>query len=564
MLQHLYIRNFAIIDQLDLSLARGFTTISGETGAGKSIMVDALAFLLGARAEREWVRHGSKGAEIVGEFNLEAHPSARQWLVENALEENKECILRRSLLAAGGSRAWINGRPVTLGQLQELARQLISIHGQNEHQQLLDPLQQRNSLDAWGATEQLVATTAKLYGRWKELKSRLLKIEQAPAADPQYVQLVEYQIAELKREALSEAEYLQISNEHQRLAHAEDLQQGLATALSSLDDETRGASNAVQLALTKLEPLLALEFDLGEDIKNIYAMLSEATINLQESQASLRGTLEHCQSEPERLAQLDLKLSQQHNLARKHQVEPAELSAQLAILETSLAELSQGDEIRQQLEADCAKALAEYQQQALKLSRIRQQTAKTISREAGKLLEQLGFSGAQINIEVNPNTEQEPRSHGIDNIQILVRTNPGQAAGPIQKIASGGELSRISLALQLATRQEQANSSSSAVVTQVFDEVDAGIGGDTANTVGAMLAELAINGQVLCVTHLAQVAARADTQYQVSKHSSNNTTSVQLLQLQQAARVDEIARMLSGKLSDNSREHARELLSEIP
>ncbi len=559
MLQHLHIRDFAIIDQLDLALSQGFTTISGETGAGKSIMVDALAFLLGARAEREWVRHGTKGAEIVGEFDLISSASARKWLHEQALDEGTECILRRSLLAAGGSRAWINGRPVTLGQLQSLARKLISIHGQNEHQQLLDPAQQRSLLDSWSQAEQLLTATDKLFSNWKELKLRLEQIENTPAADPQYLQLLEYQIAELKREALSKTEYQELSNEHQRLAHAEDLQQGLATALASLDNDTNGAAPRLQQALSSLQPLLSLKLDLSEEIQNIHRMLTEAGINLDESQSGLRATLEQCQSEPERLAELDQQLSLQHKLARKHQVEPPELISQLAVLEANLAELSQSGELKQKLQDSCNKAVVKYHKQARKLSTVRQQTAHTIGHKSTELLEQLGFNGARIIIEVIADSEQEPQRHGIDKIQILVRTNPGQPPGPIQKIASGGELSRISLALQLATRRASENIG----ITQIFDEVDAGIGGETANTVGTMLAELAVNGQVLCVTHLAQVAARADTQYQVSKHNKDGFSSVQLLQLQQAARIDEIARMLSGKLSTSSREHARELLAEV-
>jgi len=561
MLQHLHIRNFAIIDTIDLDLTPGFTTISGETGAGKSIMVDALAFLLGARAERNWVRKGSKGAEIVGDFDLSTNQEAQAWLEENELEEDQQCMLRRSLLAAGGSRAWINGRPVTLNQLQSLASRLITIHGQHEHQHLLDPSQQRQLLDLWGQSEKQASIVANLYSQWKKLQSRLQTIIDTPATDPQYLQLIRYQIDELKREALSTDEYRQISAEHERLAHADDLQQGLASALSAINEENRGASEGLQSALASLQPLLELDLDLASEIREVHGMLTEAAINLEESQSSLRNTLDQCDSDPQRLQQLDQQLSQQHSLARKHQVEPVELQQQLEVLKQRVQELSQNDELRLQLEAELEGVLVNFRQQAGKLSVQRQKTATIISTKASGLLETLGFNGARIKIEVEAEKQSEPRSHGQDTIRILVRTNPGQPDGLLQKIASGGELSRISLALQLATRQLNSKQAELAGITQVYDEVDAGIGGDTANRVGTMLSELAINGQVLCVTHLAQVAARANTHYRVSKSSEKNSTSVNVLKLPKVERVDEIARMLSGKLSASSREHAQELLA---
>ena len=561
MLQHLHIRNFAIIDTIELDLSQGFTTISGETGAGKSIMVDALAFLLGARAERNWVRKGSKGAEIVGDFDLQTSPEALTWLQENELEEDNQCLLRRSLLAAGGSRAWINGRPVTLNQLQSLASLLITIHGQHEHQHLLDPAQQRQLLDHWGQSEEQSGIVSTLYTQWKKLQSRLQTIIETPAADPQYLQLIRYQIDELKREALSTEDYRQISAEHERLAHADDLQQGLASALSALNDESRGASGSLQSALTSLQPLLELDLDLAVDIREVHSMLSEASINLDESQSGLRSTLDQCDSDPQRLQQLDQQISQQHSLARKHQVEPAELQQQQQVLKKRVRELSYNDELRLQLEAELESIFKKYRVQAELLSSQRRETAAKISSKATDLLESLGFNGARIKIEVDTDLQAEPHSYGQDNIHILVRTNPGQPDGLLQKIASGGELSRISLALQLATRQLNTKKAALAGITQVYDEVDAGIGGDTANRVGEMLSELANNGQVLCVTHLAQVAARANTHYRVSKNSDKDSTSVSVLELHKIERVEEVARMLSGKLSTSSRQHAQELLA---
>lgn len=561
MLEHLHIRNFAIIDAIELDLRPGFTTISGETGAGKSIMVDALAFLLGARAERNWVRTGSRGAEIVGDFDLINNTPALAWLQENELEENQRCLLRRSLLAAGGSRAWINGRPVTLGQLQNLASHLISIHGQHEHQHLVEPVQQRQLLDQWGNSEAQTAVVADLHSHWKKLKTQLQKIIATPAADPQYLQLIRYQIDELKREALSSEEYQQLSAEHERLAHADDLQQGLANALSGLNNEERGASFRLQTALANLQPLLALDLDLTTEIREVHAMLTEAAINIEESQAGLRNILGQCDSDPQRLQQLDQQLSQQHSLARKHQVEPDQLQQQLEVLKQRVSELSQNDQLRQQLEAELEKSLKKYRQQAAKLSTKRRKTADIISNKATELLDTLGFNGALINIEVSADTQSEPRSHGQDTIRILVRTNPGQAQGLLQKIASGGELSRISLAIQLATQQLDSKHTGIVEITQVYDEVDAGIGGDTANRVGQMLSELASNGQVLCVTHLAQVAARANTHYLVNKSSDTESTRVSVVELRQTERVEEIARMLSGKLSASSRKHAKELLA---
>ncbi|MCF6264857.1 MAG: DNA repair protein RecN [Xanthomonadales bacterium] len=560
MLEHLHIRNFAIIDTIELDLRPGFTTISGETGAGKSIMVDALAFLLGARAERNWVRKGSRGAEIVGDFDITNNPPALAWLQENQLEEDQRCLLRRSLLAAGGSRAWINGRPVTLGQLQSLASHLISIHGQHEHQHLMEPVQQRQLLDHWGNSEAQTAVVADLYNDWKKCKTKLQQIIDTPAADPQYLQLIRYQIDELKREALNTEQYQQLSSEHERLAHADDLQQGLANALSDLNNENSGANTRLQASVTNLQPLLELDLDLATEIREVHAMLTEAAINIEESQAGLRNILGQCDSDPQRLVQLDQQLSQQHSLARKHQVEPDQLQQQLVVLKQRVSELSQNDQLRQQFETKLETGLKKFRQQATKLSSQRRKTAEFISNKATELLETLGFNGALINIEVATDKQAEPRSHGQDTIRILVRTNPGQAQGLLQKIASGGELSRISLAIQLATRQMDTKQSSMAGITQVYDEVDAGIGGDTANRVGQMLSELARDGQVLCVTHLAQVAARANTHYLVHKSSDDETTNVSVVELKQAQRVEEIARMLSGKLSASSRKHAQELL----
>jgi DNA repair protein RecN (Recombination protein N) len=550
MLRFLQIRDFAIVDALDLDLAAGFTCITGETGAGKSILVGALGLLCGERADTSTIRSGAERAELSAEFALPPEHPARAWLHAAELDDGDCCLLRRTIASNGRSRAWINGTVVTLQQLAELGELLVEIHGQNEHIRLVRSDEQYRLLDAGGDHDAELQRMHDTFKAWRALNDERQALLSEQPLDAGERDLLQYQVEELQREMLPADRFAELEAEHRVLARGGEIVESLEAALDTLEAESSG----VGLALHRTAERLQRHAELDRDIGAAADLLREAVINCDEASNSIQAALSRLDLSPERIGQLERQLGTQHDLARKHRVEPEQLQQ---VLDRLQARLDRADSLEQRLGAidrELSDALGDYRESAARVHERRADRARDLSSGVTALMEELGMGGGRFEFEVRHDPEQAPSARGSDRLDLRVSANAGIPPGPLRKVASGGELSRISLAIKVASR-------TGAAVTQVFDEVDAGIGGDTANAVGALLRSLAAGGQALCVTHLAQVAVFADQQVQVSKTSDDETTRVSTSLLVESERVDEIARMLGGRLSAQSRAHASELLA---
>jgi DNA repair protein RecN (Recombination protein N) len=550
MLNFLQIRNFAIVESLDLEFSGGFTCITGETGAGKSILVDALGLLCGNRADTSTVRAGSDRAELSAEFELQEKSPALHWLREADLDDGQLCLLRRTISETGRSRAWINGTAVTLQQLQGLGAQLVEIHGQNEHMQLIRSREQFRLLDESGQYAKEIERVRLGHGRWRELETEKQALLSETPLDAGDLDLMRYQIRELESAMLPAAEFTAIETEHRLLAHGSEILDSLNDAISSLEDEHSGAG----LQLHKAARQLDIHAELDKDISMAAGLLRESAINCDEALNAIQEARSRLQLSPGRLQELESQLSTQHELARKHRTTPEQLQEVLNRLRERLERSGSVEARLDELEARLESELSRFRAAAKDLNKHRMARAAELAKSVTDLMQELGMKGGQFEFHVRHDDTLAPSPLGSDRLDIQVSANPGVPPGPLQKVASGGELSRISLAIKVAS-----NSDSSAA--QVFDEVDAGIGGDTANSVGALLKSLSAGGQALCVTHLAQVAVFADQQLQVLKSSQDRETRVETSLLADDARIDEIARMLGGRLSDQSRAHALDLLN---
>ncbi len=549
MLLHLHIRNFAIVPSLEQDFLSGFTAISGETGAGKSILVDALGLLLGARSDAGWVRAGADRAELNAEFAVTGNDAASDWLREHELDTGDSCLLRRSIQAGGRSRAWINGTPVTVGQLAELGHLLVEVHGQNEHVRLAAHAEQLALLDRTGQLDRETAATAEAFDAWRAAREQLREQSEGAALPPSEIEFLTFQLSELEGASLPPDAIAKLEGEHRLLSASGDLLKALDRSTGLLDDEADGATARLQAALGALAPFE----NLADEVREVRSMLDEALINAREAASALSGLSSDVELDPERLQTVEAQLSALGDLARKHGVAMEDLDGVRDRLARRLDQASRFDEIREALERDCEGRLRTYRDSAERLSRARKRQAKTLAGRVVDLMGELGMEGGRFEIRVEHDAQAEPSRRGTDQVEMRVSANPGIAAAPLARVASGGELSRISLAIKVATADSGAR-------TQVFDEIDAGVGGDTANAVGRLLKKVAQGGQALCVTHLAQVAVRADQQLKVSKETGLEQTSVDARVLEAEARVEEIARMLGGTVSDQSRAHAREML----
>ncbi|WP_376690181.1 DNA repair protein RecN [Wenzhouxiangella sp. EGI_FJ10409] len=551
MLRHLAIRHFAIISEVEIDIEPGFTAITGETGAGKSILVDALGLLLGDRAESGLIAEGHKQAELEAVFRLDEDDPARHWLAEQALEEGDELILRRVLTAPSGSRAWINGRSATVGQLSELGGLLVEIHGQHEHQQLEKPAVQRRLLDRQidGKTVEAVAET---YRHWHEARQALDVLE-SELGDSDRLDLLRFQVRELSDLALADREFESLELEQERLARSDDVRLAVVQAGNALDsDEGPGARSLLHQAIQALEPVRELESELDETTR----MLEEARINIDEALAALERLGSEDEGDPERLATVNRRLEKALDLARKHRVQPGELPALAHELSERLESLENQGERREKLGRDLEQGLERWREASRQLTRARSKAAADLSGKITARLGDLGMDTADFAFRVEADADASPSDHGMDRVRIEFSANPGQPMQPLSKVASGGELSRVALALMIAADRQDGPK------TRIFDEVDAGVGGETAHIVGQFLREAAGTGQAMCVTHLAQVAARADHQLWVRKEKSKGTTALMIESLDAQARQREIARMLGSADSEKSRAHAAELLGE--
>lgn len=552
MLSFLQIRDFAIVESLELDFSEGFTCITGETGAGKSILVGALGLLCGNRADSGAVKDSAEKAQLAAEFELAADSPALHWLKEAELDDGQSCLVRRVIHSGGRSRAWINGSAVTLQQLAGLGERLVEIHGQNEHLRLTRSAEQFRLLDGSGHHGQELDLVRHSYFRWQELEQEKQDLLRQTPLDPGEADLLNYQVQELEGAMLTAVEFLELEKEHRKLAKGTEISTALDRCIGILQSNDGGASVSLYQAANLLKEHAALD----SEIETAAGLLNEAAINADEASSNIQGVLSRLDLSPERLQNIENRISGQYDLARKHRVDPEHLETVLVGLKERL-ELAGSLESRlARIEGELETALLRYRRDAEKLHRKRASRAQVLGEKVTDLMQDLGMQGGRFEFEVSHDEHLAPSARGDDVLSLNVSANSGGIPAPLKKVASGGELSRISLAVKIVAREHDP------ATTQIFDEVDAGIGGGTAHAVGALLKSLAGSGQALCVTHLAQVAVFADRQLQVSKADDGVSTTVETVVLEDDRRVDEVARMLGGQLSDQSRAHAEELLKE--
>ncbi|MGB5177607.1 MAG: DNA repair protein RecN [Gammaproteobacteria bacterium] len=552
MLTHIHVRNLAIVDEIEVELTAGMTTLSGETGAGKSILVDALGLVLGDRADSSVIRHGCERAEISAAFYIQEHPAICRWLAEQELDRDGECQLRRIINREGRTRGYINGQAVPMQSLRELGEQLVDIHGQHEHQSLLRSAVQRQILDGFGTHQPLLDRLASLYNDWKTVTAELQGAFENDAERDARLDLLRYQGQELESLGLDREDIRNIDEEHARQANAGRLLESSRQGLERLDaDEAPSASSLLHQTLDELGELAAVDSGLEETTR----LLGEAAVLLRESIDSLRHYAERLDIDPQRLQWLEQRIGILHDLARKHRCNPEDLPAIEANIRKELDTIEHADEHREALQARLANLQQDYQDSARQLTAKRTRTAKAFSRKITDAMQTLGMAGGVFSVRIKPRAGKAFGPQGMDDIEFMVSANSGQPLQPMSKVASGGELSRISLSIQVIS------AGSDTIPSLIFDEVDSGIGGGVAEIVGQKLRALGMERQVLCVTHLPQVAALAHQQLQVSKLSGKDTTRIRIRTLNEEERIDELARMLGGvRITRQTREHAREML----
>ena len=545
MLRALHIRDFVIVTEADISFDSGFTVFSGETGAGKSILIDALALSLGERADSSVLREGASRAEISAVF---APPeSLASWLTEHDLLAEDELVLRRVIDAQGRSRAYVNGSAVTLTQLREIGEHLIDIHGQHAHQSLLRADNQRELLDAHGNHHALRQRTAQAFKALRTVEKQLALSEQDATTLAQARERLEWQTSELARLALGPTEWSEISAEHTRLANGQSLIDGAAHTLAALDEDDNSVHHQLAAAVHRIGQLLRHD----NSLQTVHDSLDSARIAVSEAISDLNDYVSRTELDPARLAVVDDRLRAIFELARKFKTEPEELYQHEQTLKAELSALQASSDI-DALRAQVAARRAEYEAAASALSAARAKAASDLAKQVSKAMQALAMEGGQFSISLHA---AQPASHGNDLVEFLVAGHAGTTPRPLAKVASGGELARISLALSVIA------SRAARVPTLIFDEVDSGIGGAVAEVVGNLLRELGARHQVLCVTHLPQVAARGQQHFQVSKHNTAGKTQSSIALLSPAQRIEEIARMLGGiKITETTRKHAQELL----
>jgi DNA repair protein RecN (Recombination protein N) len=561
MLRVLTITNFVIVDHLELDFESGFSALTGETGAGKSILIDALSLALGARAESNPVRVGQSKSEITAEFDLANVADARRWLTENELADDDAnvCLFRRVIDAGGRSKAFINGSSVTLSQMRDLGEKLVDIHGQHEHQTLLRRDAQLALLDDYADNTSARTAVAAAYAQWSELANIRATRQDNEAAIAREFEELTWQIRELEKLNFTPARWEETLAEQRRLANAASLISVAENAISGLSEE----DNSVIGIVDDLAHEVGNAVDADPALRDIHHLMTTASVELGEAVSSLRHYLRKLEVDPARLADCDREISAVMEMARKFRIEPAWIPDYLQQKRDRLTSLGGGQSLDDLITKESA-AEAAYRELAKKLTRTRQSAAKTFSAEITKSLQELAMPGGRFAVEFVP---REPGASGLEGCEFLVAAHEGQTLGPLAKIASGGELSRVSLAIQLMS------SARGGVATMIFDEVDSGIGGRVAEVVGRLLRRLgekpgAKSGgsdakhQVLSVTHLPQVAACAVHQFQVAKGASDGVVTTNIVLLSRKARVEEIARMLGGMtITATTRKHAEEMLA---
>jgi DNA repair protein RecN (Recombination protein N) len=554
MLSSLCVRHLAVVDDIELNFGAGMTSLTGETGAGKSILVDALGLVLGDRADSSMVRHGYDRAEIEASFILSENKPLADWLIEQQLDDDDLCHLRRTISKDGPSRAYINGRSVPASQLRQISELTIDIHGQHAHQSLLRSETQRLIIDTAADNKALLKELAVAYKEWQQTKKQVQELQQQAEQRTAQLDLLSYQVNELESLELTEDSVAELIKEQQLLAHASQLLNVSQSALFQLFEQEDGSAyQTVSQSLKELETLA----DIEPKFSNIIELINSVIVQLDETASELRHYIDRNELDPSRLDEIESRLSQLHAVARKHHVEIEALPEHFLSLCEQLDAVKNSAVLSEQLEQKLDSQEQHCRQLCQQISARRQAAAKPLANDIIAAIQQLAMHSGTIEITVKPMPDNHFNETGADTIQFLVSTNPGQTAGDLAKVASGGELARISLAIQVVTAGTRS------VPSLVFDEVDVGIGGGIAEIVGKHLRQLAKSRQVICITHLPQVAAQAHQQLQVSKSQSNDSTHIELTALSTEQRIEEIARMLGGiKLTEKTRSHAQEMLEQ--
>lgn len=556
MLESIVINNFAIIDRIHIEFDQGMTALTGETGAGKSILLDAIQLVLGDRADSSSVKAGTEKAEISVSFEISRLQDAIQWLQQHELGNQNECLMRRVIQANGRSRAFINGSPVPLSHLKELGEMLVDLHGQHEHQSLQKPAVQQQLLDASLPDSSLLKETHESYIAWKDLLDRQQLLQDQSMEKQQRIDLLKMYTREFHELALQQGEFNTLQEEYSRLSHAGQILESSATVISKLyENEEFNIHSQLSSCVQDLQQLSDIDASLGETTE----LVKSALIQIQEASSELRGYRDAIDLDPNRLDWLNSRLSQIQTLAHKHRVESPQLVDFARSLDQQLDQLLVDEKDIEQLEKQLQQARDLYLEKARELSILRQSTARSLCQQITETMQSLGMQGGRFEIQVEPGEDSSQFSRlGIDRIRFLVSANPGQPVKALNKVASGGELSRISLAIQVILTE------SNPIPTLIFDEVDSGIGGGIAEIVGRKLRMIAQNRQVFCVTHLPQVASQAHQHYQVSKIKSADHTSTEIFLLDDDQRLEEVARMLGGMtITDHTRAHAQEMIDNV-
>ncbi len=552
MLTHLTISNFALVQQLDLSFDHGMSVVTGETGAGKSIMLDALGLTLGDRADTKLLGLRGDKAEILSSFDVSGSGTALDWLKDRELaSEDSIVIMRRTVNRDGRSRGFINGIPATLADMKELGNLLIDIHSQHEHQSLLKKDTHRRLLDEYGHLLKDAIKVRELFDDYKACKDKLEKLLADNEEQSARFQLLTYQSAELLELNLQTGETENLELEQKRLANAEGILQQCQQVITLCDADD---GNSAMTTLTKAVSILDKVED--EQIRPIFELLSSGLIQIEEATSDLEQYVQNYEIDPGKLTEVEERLGKVYEIARKHRANPDEIPTLAESIRAELDDIGNMDIRADELTSKLDSQKKEYQKLATRLARARKKTAITLGAEVTAKLSELGMTGASFDIELTPIPQGTLAGNGLEDIEFLISTNVGHPSGPLNKIASGGELSRISLAIQVVT----ANTSN--VPTLVFDEVDVGIGGATAEVVGSLLRKLGEQAQIICVTHLPQVASQGNQHLKVIKEGKDLEVSTKVITLTEAERVEEIARMLGGiSVTDESRAHAEEMFT---
>ena len=553
MLLSINISNYTLVESLEIEFAQGTTAITGETGAGKSLVLDALGMALGDRADTDTIRHGKERAEITATFDINTIEAAKTWLDANDFNSDENCILRRIYTREGRSRGYINGQPSTMSQLQELGDMLADIHSQHEHQSLLRKETHRRLLDEYAKAEDLASKVASEYSAWHKVHIDLTNLLQRSDELDDRKDLLNFQVNELQQIDLTAKHLEQLELEQKTLANAEQIVQDSHNLLAICEQaegfNLRDSLNKALLILANIEYK-------PDALKITEELLQGGLIQIEEAINEISHHIDRFEADPQRLQIVEEQLSAVFQLSRKHRVNPDQLETTLQTLEAELKNLIGGSENINALEKKLADLASSYEKSAKQLSSKRTAASKAMAKDINRQLQKLSMEGAELLVQLSPVNNSEYRSSGLEETEFLLATNPGQPHKMLAKIASGGELSRVSLAIQVVA------ASHSKIPTLVFDEVDVGIGGSTADVVGQLIKQLGERGQVISVTHQPQVAAHAHHHYRASKVIEDNSTESLMAPLNQQQKVEELARMLGGaKVTKQTLSHASELLS---